>query len=120
MKTKLFKVFSLLLVLALLLPITVLGQEAPPALEKPTRVEKTHLTEEVPAEIVEMFEWGMPVEEFLAHFDGPIPKALESFANVNVKVVIEMDKAPVAALYAASLNLNAPMVVDAQWHTPKP
>lgn len=114
MKTRFLKLFSVVMILALVLPMTAFGQEVPNTPQKPERVEKTPLTAEIPAEIQAMFKDGMSVSDFLARSNGPIPKALESFADVNVTVIVELDQAPVAALYAAGLNSNRPMALDAQ------
>ena len=84
MKTKIFRLFSVVMVLALLLPVTALGQEAPPVPENPERVEKTPKTERVPAEVAEMFDGGMPIAEFLARIDGPIPNRGKFRRLINI------------------------------------
>ena len=105
MKTKFFKAFSIVMVVAMLLPMAALAQSPTPP-TKPERVEKTPLTDELPAEIIEQFKDGMPVSEFLARINGPIPKALEPFADLNVTVIVEMEGQPLAALYAQNSSMS--------------
>ena len=71
--------------------------------------------QEVPAEVKALFENGMPVEEFLALNQGPIPQALQQFADIQVKVIVEMEQAPLAQVYARQqTDFNMPPSPDAQ------
>jgi len=94
---------SLLTVVGLLLatPGVTLAQGQPPVVERPARMPPAHL-QEVPPEIIAEFEGGMTIEEFIARSGGRIPRALEPFVGEEISVIVELDLAPLAAVYARS------------------
>lgn len=89
MKRKLFKLFAVLMVLALVvLPASAKGipgelVDSNPPPRTPT---------ELPKEIVDEFRDGITIEEFLIRNQGPIPNALLQFADLKVAVVIQLEK----------------------------
>ena len=56
--------------------------------ERPQRPEP----ELLPQEILDEFEGGMTIEEFLIRNQGPIPNALLEFADIPVVVVVQLEK----------------------------
>lgn len=46
----------------------------------------------LPQEILDEFEDGMTIEEFLIRNQGPVPNALVEYANMPVTVVVQLDK----------------------------
>jgi len=46
----------------------------------------------LPQEILDEFEDGMTIEEFLIRNQGPVPNALVEYSNMPVTVVVQFDK----------------------------
>ena len=63
-------------------------QATAPDWETPQRPEP----ERVPQEILDEFEGGMTIEEFLANNQGPIPNALLDYAQVPIDVIVQLEK----------------------------
>lgn len=58
----------------------------PPIDVTPSRPEP----ELLPQEVLDMFKDGIPVEEFLAMNNGPIPNALMEYANLPITVIVQL------------------------------
>ncbi len=95
MKKTVLKIFSLVLLMSLMAS-PVIAQtaarevsdfEPPEEFETPERPEP----EKVPQEIVDKFEGGMSIEEFLTMNQGPIPNALLEYADMPVVVIVQLD-----------------------------
>jgi len=95
MKKTVLRIFSLVLLMSLMAsPViaqTVPGDtadfEPPEEFEKPERPEP----EKVPQEIMDKFEDGMSIEEFLVWNEGPIPNALLEYADTPVVVIVQLE-----------------------------
>ncbi len=72
---------------------------------------------EVPQEIKDLFEGGIPIEEFLAMHNGPIPFALQDYAETEVTVIVEMTQPSLAAKMVADKKLPSTMspLIQAQY-----
>lgn len=105
---KISKWFSLVVIAGLILatPGVALAQGQPPVVERPAKVPPVHL-QEVPPEILAEFEGGMTIEEFIARSGGRVPRALEPFVDKEVSVIVELNLAPLAAVYARGDVLQA-------------
>ncbi len=114
MRNKVARVFSVVLVLALLLPMAVSGQTRDTTGPEGVRQSPQRELRMIPEEILAEFNGGLTVEEFLARIDGPIPKALESYADTPVTVVVQLEQEPLAALYAAEEQSGQRMDVAVQ------
>ncbi len=115
--------FSLLVVLAMILSMAAATVSAQPArpedssaapAQQPSQPEITRAPrvppaglEEVPPEIVALFEKGMTVEEFVLLNGGRIPHALESFVDREVAVIVELEAPPLAAKLAERGGVGA-------------
>jgi subtilisin family serine protease len=76
------------------------AQQPPqPEITRAPRIPPSGL-EEVPPEVVELFKNGMTVEQFILLNGGRIPHALESFADREVAVIVELVAPPLAAKLA--------------------
>lgn len=95
MKKKVLKIFVFVLLFSLLAS-PVLAQvndkqtarEVPEGWEKPNRPEP----ELLPQEILDEFEGGMTIEEFLSKHKGPIPHAMLDLTDYPVDVIVRLDK----------------------------
>lgn len=93
MKKKIFKIFALLMILAMVAaPASAKTIEAVPAFDGPDpRVQR-----EVSQEIQDLFKDGMSIDEFLLLNKGPIPHALQDYANKPMVVIVQMERPPLA------------------------
>lgn len=67
--------------------LSVSAQATPPDFETPVRPEPKLL----PQEILDAFEGGMSIEEFLIRNKGPVPNALREYADIPVMVVVRLE-----------------------------
>jgi minor extracellular serine protease Vpr len=95
MKKVFLKIFTLVLLLSFVASPVIAqvvssqtDQAVAPEWEQPQRPEP----EMVPQEILDEFEGGMTIEEFLANHQGPIPNALLDVAQVQIDVIVQLDK----------------------------
>ena len=65
--------------------------------------------EEVPQEVLDLFEDGMPIEEFLSMTNGYVPFALKEYAEKEVTVIVEMTQPSLAAKMVAENKLPTTM-----------
>jgi subtilisin family serine protease len=89
MKRNLFKIFAVLMVLAMVVS-PASAKEIPGDLldgNPPTRTPT-----ELPQEIIDEFRDGITIEEFLIRNQGPIPNALLQYADLQVTVVVQLEK----------------------------
>lgn len=89
MKRNLFKIFAVLMVLAMVVS-PASAKEIPDDLldgNPPTRTPT-----ELPQEIIDEFRDGITIEEFLIRNQGPIPNALLQYADLKVTVVVQLEK----------------------------
>jgi len=108
MKKIILKIFLLVSLFGLIVtpaialagPNQVKPQEKPDW-ERPQRPEP----ELLPQEILDEFEGGMTIEEFLIRNQGPIPNALLEFADIPVVVVVQLEK-PSLIEYVNEKKLN--------------
>ena len=77
-----------LLVSLVIIPVaaSVPTDRTPPIDVTPSRPEP----ELLPQEVLDMFKDGIPVEEFLAMNNGPIPNALMEYANLPITVIVQL------------------------------
>ena len=89
MKKHLFKLFAILMVLAMVVaPASANAvQTVPQEQEFPPRD-----LQKIPQEILDEFETEMTVEEFLLNNKGPIPNALMEFADKQMVVIVQMEQ----------------------------
>jgi len=89
MKRNLFKIFAILVVMAMVVS-PASAKEIPGDLldgNPPTRTPT-----ELPQEIIDEFRDGITIEEFLIRNQGPIPNALLQYADLQVTVVVQLEK----------------------------
>ena len=111
MKRKLYLLFVIAMVMALVVPTAALGKApAPNTPQKPDRPEP----QMVPQEIIDEFKDGMPVEEFLAKYNGSIPNALKEFSDAEITVVVEMQDDPLAVPFAVRQSEGQTMSASSQ------
>ncbi len=101
MKNRFFIGLCVVVILSLILPASVVAQVPNPKPEV-SRHEWNRDVKEVPQEIRERFKDGVPVEDFLAELQGPIPNALLPFARQRITVIVELSQAPLAALFVSA------------------
>ncbi len=102
---KLQNLCGIVVALALVLSLTFVPSSGVKAQDTtPPRQSK-----EVPQEIQDLFEGGMPIEEFLAMNKGPIPFALQDYAETEVTVIVEMTQPSLAAKMVADKKLPSTM-----------
>lgn len=94
MKRKIFRIVVMVILISLLAtpvfadaPAVHEKQTLPPGSSKPERP----APELLPQEILDKFENGMTIEEFLIQNKGPIPNALQQYADMPVTVIVQMD-----------------------------
>ncbi len=89
MKRNLFKIFAVLVILAMVVaPVSakdVLGDFSKTNFSPGTPTE-------LPQEIIDEFAGGMSIDEFLIRNQGPIPNALLQYADLKVTVVVQMER----------------------------
>jgi subtilisin family serine protease len=95
MKKTIIKLFTLVLLFSFIATPAIAqvmsaGAQSsdPPEFTTPNRPEP----ELLPQEILDEFEGGMTIEEFLIRNQGPIPNALLDYANIPLAVVVQLDK----------------------------
>jgi len=108
MKKIILKVFTFVLLLSFMASPVVAKMvteqaKSPdePSWERPQRLEP----ELLPQEILDKFEGGMTIEEFLVLNQGPIPQALLAYADIPVVVVVQLEK-PSLIEYVLQQDLN--------------
>ena len=89
MKRNLFKIFAVLMVLAILVS-PASAKEIPGDFSNSNLPPRTPT--ELPQELVDEFRDGMTIEEFLIRNHGPIPNALMQYADMKLTVVIQLEK----------------------------
>ncbi|MEA3326008.1 MAG: S8 family serine peptidase [Chloroflexota bacterium] len=117
MKKKILKIFSLVLLMSLLASPVIAktasleAAETPPPeeFEKPERPEP----EKVPQEIMDKFEDGMTIEEFLVLNQGPIPNALLEYADESIAVIVLLEQ-PSLIEYMTQNGLDSRGSIDDQ------
>ena len=89
MKRNLFKIFAVLMVLAMVVSPTSaqVVQNNETFSEPPPRTPT-----QLPQEIIDEFRDGMSIEEFLIRNQGPIPNALLKYSDLMVTVVVQLEK----------------------------
>jgi len=92
MKRNIFKVFAVLIVLAMLVSPAVAQTPTPNRGELVNSKPNQRTPTELPPEIIEEFRDGMSIEEFLVRNQGPIPNALLRYADLKVTVIVQMEK----------------------------
>ena len=103
MKKNLFKIFVLLMILALVAaPVSAKTIEAAPAFDDPDPRDP----QEVSQEILDLFEGGITIDELLLLNKGPIPHALQEYANKPMVVIVQMERLPLAE-YMVTQGLDA-------------
>ena len=92
-KKILFKIFTVLFVIGFMaspviaqVMLSEAPRDTPPEFVPASRPEP----ELLPQEILDEFEGGMSIEEFLVRNQGPIPNALLDYANIPVTVVVQL------------------------------
>ncbi len=117
MKKTILKIFSLVLLMSLLAS-PVIAQTAsreaaepppPEEFEQPTRPEP----KKVPQEIMEQFEDGMSIEDFLVLNEGPIPNALLEYADKSIAVIVLLEE-PSLIEYMTQNGLDSRSSIDDQ------
>lgn len=88
MKRNLFKVFALVVILAMVVA-PVSANNIPDDFDNMKPPPRTPT--ELPQEIIDEFKDGMSIEEFLIRNQGPIPNALLKYADMTVAVVVQME-----------------------------
>lgn len=89
MKRNLFKMFAVLMVLAMVVS-PASAKEIPDDLLDGNP--QTRTPTELPQEIIDEFRDGITIEEFLIRNQGPIPNALLQYADLHVTVVVQLEK----------------------------
>lgn len=89
---------SLFLILAMLGSVVIPGLAQAP--NQPNGPSPEKGLREVPADVQALFKGGMTIEDFLTLNKGPVPHALQQYANTDVAVILEMEGAPLAELYS--------------------
>lgn len=89
MKSSLFKIFAVLMVLAMVVS-PASAKEIPGDLLDGNPPTRTPI--ELPQEIIDEFRDGITIEEFLIRNQGPIPNALLQYADLQVTVVVQLEK----------------------------
>ncbi|MBE0685861.1 MAG: S8 family serine peptidase [Anaerolineaceae bacterium] len=89
MKRNLFKIFAVLMVLAMVVS-PASAKEIPGDFSNSNLPSRTPT--ELPQELVDEFRDGMTIEEFLIRNQGPIPNALLDYAGMKLTVVIQLEK----------------------------
>jgi len=80
-----------------------------PEVPEPVR----HEPELLPQEILDEFEDGMTIEEFLIKNEGPIPNALIEYADMPVTIVVQLDS-PSLIEYVNSQGVSRESNIDTQ------
>ena len=117
MKKTILKIFSLVLLMSLLASPVIAktasreAAEPPPPeeFEQPTRPEP----KKVPQEIMDKFEDGMTIEEFLVLNQGPIPNALLEYADKSIVVIVLLEE-PSLIEYMTQNGLDSRSSIDDQ------
>lgn len=89
MKSSLFKIFAILMVLAMVVS-PASAKEIPGDLTTGNPPPRTPT--ELPQEIIDEFRDGMTIDEFLIRNQGPIPNALLQYVDLQVVVIVQLEK----------------------------
>jgi 2',3'-cyclic-nucleotide 2'-phosphodiesterase (5'-nucleotidase family)/subtilisin family serine protease len=100
MKEKFIRLFSLIMIMALVITPVSAQQDADSQV-MPER-------EEVPAEIQELFAGGMSVEDFV-QMTGSVPRALEGLIESEALMIIEVEGDPLSVHFAAQKAAGSEM-----------
>ncbi len=112
-----FKLFTVVILFSLMVSPAIAqaldregGEFNPTAFSRPSRPEP----ELVPYEILNAFEGGMTIEEFLIRNQGPVPNALLDFADTPLVVVVQLEDPPLAE-YVLQQDLSRDLVAQVSY-----
>jgi subtilisin family serine protease len=111
MKRNLFKLFAILMVLAMVIS-PASAKEIPGNFENSNPPSRTPT--ELPQEIIDEFRDGMSIEEFLIRNQGPIPNALLKYSDLEVTVVVQLEKPSLIELMKQVKSSPESMAASAQ------